>query len=239
MEAEREDFINPNISPPVAPHITAPHPHSDPTPGNSQGQSGGERHTYASIIRSSVTKQLFRASATNKNKDLATEIWHRTINSGAVVFNFDNTSMASNDKVLEVLGKTYGKEAIKGIKPLYRKHHYEVLFSKATSSMLRHQATHVGIKVDDTVVKAQDTYSLSAKLTKVKLREIPLYPENDDLVRVLRDTMSAFGEVKNVSIYETKSANGEYQFFQGEGFVLLDTQDKPGKTYSLLNPFIL
>ena len=172
----KENSINPNISPPVAPLATAPLPHSHPTPGSAQGRSGGERPSYASAARTSVTRQLFRASARQQAKETAVEIWHRTVNTGAVLFDFDNTELDTNAKVLEALGTAYGKDSIKGVKPIfYKRHCYEVLFTQATSSSLRHLATNVGLKVGNSFVKAQDTFSMSAKLTKVKLRDLPLY----------------------------------------------------------------
>ncbi|KAI8576322.1 hypothetical protein K450DRAFT_302781 [Umbelopsis ramanniana AG] len=79
---------------------------------------------------------------------------------------------------------------------------------------------------------------MKTRLTFVKLRNMPLYPSEEALVRVLNQSMAAFGKVKNVSIYKNVVGNGKFQCYGGEGFILLDTTNANETTYQELKPFI-
>jgi hypothetical protein len=205
-------------------------------PGSLPRQKSGENpsiqptKTYASI-----TRNIFRS--TSEKKTSADVIWHRTLNQGAVVFDFSSTDLAlDEEEAMDLIGDNYESD-ISGLKPLgYRRGAFEVNFKPHSRDLCRQRALKQGITVSGHVILAQDTYAFGSKLTKVKLRDLPLCYAEEDLVRVLRQGMGTFGEVRSVFLYERKTKRNS--FFTGEGFILLDTTPKLGISYAKLTPFI-
>ncbi|CAO3668773.1 unnamed protein product [Umbelopsis vinacea] len=67
---------------------------------------------------------------------------------------------------------------------------------------------------------------------------MPLFPTEEGIVRVLSQSMAAFGKVKNVSIFKKPVGHGKYHSNNGEGFILLDTTSTDESSYIELKPFI-
>jgi hypothetical protein len=67
---------------------------------------------------------------------------------------------------------------------------------------------------------------------------MPLFLTEEGIVRVLSQSMAAFGKVKNVSIFKKPVGHGKYHSYNGEGFILLDTTSTDESSYIELKPFI-
>jgi hypothetical protein len=201
-----------------------------PVPSNSDNQHSHQPRTYASIARN-----IYRSAKDNKLS--ADVIWHRTLNQGAVVFDLSNTSLAlDEEEAMDIIGDNFSFD-ISGLKALgYKKSAFELNFKPESREYCRRKAMFEGIEVDGITIYAQDTYAFGSKLTKVKLRDLPLCYSEEDLVRVLRQGMGVFGEVRSVFLYERKTKRNK--FFSGEGFVLLDKTPKSGVKFAELAPFI-
>ena len=126
----------------------------------------------------SVTKNLFRTNSDSSQLS-AKDVWFKSINPGAVVFDFSPVSATfPNNSPMEAIVRQYGEDNIRGFKKLSGKNSaaYEVLFSPTKAASLRKLATEAGIAFHGKTIKAQATIEMSAQLTKVKLRNLPLYP---------------------------------------------------------------
>ena len=205
------------------------------------GPSSGRR-SYASVVKPSVTNSITTNIFRENNTRLDTKkLWHRTINSGSVIFDFVDTEAAySNEQALKIIYDTYGQENVKGTQQVVNKPTaQEVLFTKQRSEELRAQAMTTGVVINTKQIIAQESYDLEARPTKIKLRRLPLFPEPQEIVTILQKNMARYGTVKSINLYELKIAGGKYHSFRGEGFVLLDTNPSaPGKTFAELSPFL-
>ncbi|CAO3667649.1 unnamed protein product [Umbelopsis vinacea] len=215
-----------------------PHPLPPKPPGPTNQRPAASTTSY----EHSVTKNLFKTNVSSQDRLTPADVWHKSVNAGAVVFDFAPVATSfSDDSPMEAIVMEYGPENIKGFRRLSGKYNtcYEVLFAPSKASTLRKQATEIGVEFGGSTIKAQETVEMSAQLTKVKLRNLPLYPSEESLVRVLTQSMGAFGAVRNVSIYKTSVGKGKFYLYSGEGFVMLDTKPKPNnKPYPKLSPFV-
>ena len=194
--------------------------------------------TYAS----SVTKNLFK-SPLNPLKTAITNTGSvfRSINPGAVVFDLSHiptTQETMEDALLAIFDK-FSPAAIRGHRQIGPKGNaIEILFDPSVAPAHRKTATEQGITFNNTELKANTRQSLKTKLTFVKLRNMPLFPTEEGIVRVLSQSMAAFGKVKNVSIFKKPVGHGKYHSYNGEGFILLDTTSTDESSYIELKPFI-
>jgi hypothetical protein len=114
----------------------------------------------------SVTNALFRnGSGPSQNGLTATGVWHKSVNPGAVVFDFSlvSSSFLKNEP-MGAITLQRGLENIKGFQKLTGNHAscFEVLFELRKSTMLRKQATETGIAYKGRTIKATATIEMSA-----------------------------------------------------------------------------
>jgi hypothetical protein len=114
----------------------------------------------------------------------------------------------------------------------------EILFDPSIASAHRKISTEQGITFNDYELKAVSTECLKTRLTFVKLRNMPLFPSEEAIVRVLSHSMATFGKVRNVSIFKKPLGYGKYHCYNGEGYVPLDTTANAEHQYTELKPFI-
>lgn len=209
-----ENHSNPNAANPLPSHLPL-----------SPGLTNQRSVTGSMSCAHSVTKNPFRnGSGASQSGLTAADVWHKSVNQGAVVFDFSPVaSPFPKNEPMEATSLQYGVENIRGFKKLSGNQAacYEVLFEPIKASMLRKQATETGIAYKDKTIKATATIEMSAQLTKVKLRHLPLYPSEESLVRVLQQSMGAFGTIRKVPIYKTAIGSGKYHIYSGEDFVML------------------
>ena len=209
-----------------------------PTPDSSPSKAPTGRISYAN----SVTKNPFK-SPINPLKTAITQNGplFRSINPGAVVFDLSNipTSDETIEDALEAIFDKFSPAAIRGYRQVGpQRNAIEIVFDPSVAPTHRKTATETGINIQNHQIKALPAQSMKTKLTFVKLRNMPLFPSEDAIVRVLSQSMAIFGKVKNVSIYKHTIGHGKYQSYNGEGFILLDTTASNESTYIELKPFV-
>jgi hypothetical protein len=209
-----------------------------PTPPTSPEKAPTGRLSYAN----SVTKNLFK-SPVNPLQTVTTNTnaLFRSINPGAVVFDLSHiptTQDIIEDALLAIFEK-YTPATIRGYRQIGAKGNaIEILFDPSVAAAHRKTATEQGITFKDHELKAVTTESMKTKLTFVKLRNMPLFPSEDAIVRVLTQSMATFGKIRNVSIFKKPVGHGKYHCYNGEGYVLLDTTANTDHKYTELKPFI-
>ena len=203
------------------------------------------RLSYAATAAKTITKNLYKipSNPLHQTTDNSGHFF-RSINPGAVVFSFSDFAPLSRTDMEEALVSIfdqYKPTSIRGHRRVGNKQDaVEIVFVPHLAATLRQQATEIGVQFRNASVKAVTAHSLKNNYTYIKLRQLPLYPSEEEIVRVLRQSMGAFGKVVNVSIIKSPIGNGKYHSYSGDGFVLLDTSTGPNQMrYRALKPFIM
>ncbi|KAI8575164.1 hypothetical protein K450DRAFT_263102 [Umbelopsis ramanniana AG] len=179
-----------------------PEQHQLPTPATSPEKTPTGRLSYAN----SVTKNIFK-SPTNPLKTAITSTGSlfRNINPGAVVFDLSHlptTQDIIEDALLAIFEK-FTPASVRGYRQVGAKGNaIEILFDPSVAAVHRKTATEQGITFKDYEPKAVSTESMKTRLTFVKLRNMPLFPSEEAIVRVLSQSMATFGKIRNVSIFK-------------------------------------
>ncbi|KAG2216708.1 hypothetical protein INT45_013631 [Circinella minor] len=187
--------------------------------------------TWARVVQAERVS-LVHAHQQNNDKDpkaviYYSHVWRVGRNSGSVIFDISPCPGFVNEaisKAMTIFPKNRGILIHREGKRV----HLEV---NLKTDEERTHALSQGILFSSSItIRAAIALDKNAKIQKVRLSNLPLL-DQDELEKGLHETLGSYGEILDVGI----NRDPQTKAYMGNGFAVLDTQERTHKTYTKLD----